>query len=113
MNFLEMIGADSAFLMTVLKWTLIILFLIVQAIFCAVLAHEKGYSVFCGFTIGLFMPVLGLIFEAGRPLSPDKEDDRQRQHARELARVLRRDIFDEDRLNNPQPIKRRITVPRD
>lgn len=108
MDFLEMIGADSAFLLSVLKWTLIILFLIIQAVLTAMLAHEKGYSAFCGFVIGLFVPILGLVFEAGRPLSPEKEDERQRQHARELARVLRRDIFGEDRISNAQPIKRRV-----
>lgn len=111
MDFLETLGADSAFLLSVLKWTLIVLFLIIQAILSAILAHEKGYSAFCGFVVGLFMPILGLVFEAGRPLSSEKEEERQRLHARELARVLRRDIFDDDRMSNShQPIKRRINT---
>ena len=109
MDFLEMIGADTAFLMTLLKWTLIFIVLTVQAVLTAILAREKGYSGFCGFVLGLFMPVLGLIFEAGRPLSPEKEDERQRLHAREIARVLRRDIVGNERETPPQPIKRRIS----
>lgn len=108
MNFLEMLGADSTLLLSILKWTLIVVLLIVQAVLTAILAREKGYSAFCGLVLGLFMPMLGLIFEAGRPLSPEKEDERQRLHAREIARVLRRDILGNERETPPQPIKRRI-----
>ncbi len=109
MSFLEAIGADSAFLLNVLKWTLIIIFLIIQSVLTAMLAHEKGYSGFRGFVLGMFVPVLALIFEAGRPLSPEKEDERQRLHAREIARVLRRDILgSSDRNSDAQPIKRRV-----
>ena len=69
---------------------------IIQAILSASLANQKGYSALGGLLLGLIVPVVALIYEAGRPLSPEKEDERQRLHARELARVLRRDVYAEE-----------------
>ncbi len=81
---------------------IIVVTYIIQAILTASLAHQKGYSWFAGLALGLVVPLIGLVYEAGRPLSPEKEDERQRLHAREIARVLRRDIFGDE-----QPVIRR------
>ena len=75
---------------------IIVITYIIQAILTASLAHQKGYSWFAGLVLGLVVPFIGLVYEAGRPLSPEKEDERQRLHAREIARVLRRDIFGDE-----------------
>jgi len=84
--------------------SLLVIAYVIQAILTSSLAHQKGYSWLAGFLLGLIVPFIGLIYEAGRPLSAEKEDERQRAHAREIARVLRRDVLSED----PQVIRRRV-----
>jgi len=80
----------------------LILTYLIQAILSASLAYQKGYSWVGGFLLGLIVPFIALIYEAGRPLSSEKEEELRRLQAREIARVLRRDIFGDE-----QPVIRR------
>lgn len=61
-----------------------------QACLSAALARQKGYSGVVGFLISLFFPVFGLIYQAGRPISQEMEDERQRSQALRIAKAIRR-----------------------
>lgn len=65
-------------------------FWIFQAVLAASLARQKGYSSGAGFFIALIAPVLGLIYQAGRPISQDMEDERQRALAGRIAKAMRK-----------------------
>ena len=61
-----------------------------QAALAASLARQKGYSGGAGFLIALLAPIAGLIYQAGRPVSQDMEDERQRALAGRIAKALRK-----------------------
>lgn len=63
---------------------------IFQACLAASLARQKGYSGTVGFLIAFFAPGLGLIYQAGRPISQDMEDERQRALAIRIAKAIRK-----------------------
>lgn len=46
--------------------------------------RKKGYSALAGFLIGLVLPVIGLIYEAGRTVSEAK----QKEHDMKLAQMI-------------------------
>lgn len=69
----------------------LLLFLwLMQACLSASLARQKGYSGTAGFFIALLLPLGGLIYQAGRPVSPEMEDERQRALAVRIAKAIRR-----------------------
>ena len=51
-------------------------------------AEKKGYSALAGFLIGLVLPVIGLIYEAGRTVSEAK----QKEHDMRLAQMIADEI---------------------
>lgn len=66
-----------------------VLIAILIGVFChglmtSEIAEKKGYSVFAGFLIGLVLPVIGLIYEAGRTVSEAK----QKEHDMRLAQMI-------------------------
>ena len=48
-------------------------------------AEKKGYSAAAGFLIGLVLPVIGLIYEAGRAVSEAKQTERDMRLAQMIA----------------------------
>ena len=83
-----MIQAHLFFLPCFLQ--LVLLLWLLQAALAASLARQKGYSGTAGFFIALLLPLCGLIYQAGRPVSPEMEDERQRALAVRIAKAIRR-----------------------
>ena len=77
-------------------------FWIFQAVLAASLARQKGYSGGAGFFIALIAPVLGLIYQAGRPVSQDMEDERQRALAGRIAKAMRKGEQAQNRAAQPE-----------
>lgn len=69
---------------------LIILGWLLQAALAGSLARQKGYSGAAGFIIALLLPAAGLIYQAGRPISQEMEDERQRALAVRIAKAIRK-----------------------
>ncbi len=63
---------------------------IFQAVLAGSLARQKGYSGAAGFFIALLLPMAGLIYQAGRPVSQEVEDERQRALAGRIAKAIRK-----------------------
>ncbi|MEG2388059.1 MAG: hypothetical protein RSC90_05800 [Clostridia bacterium] len=61
---------------------------IVQALLAGGLARSKGYSFFGNFMLGLLMGPLALIYEAGRPVSYERECVMQDRLAMQTAKEL-------------------------
>lgn len=70
-----------------------VLIAILIGVFChglmtSEIAEKKGYSALAGFLIGLVLPVIGLIYEAGRTVSEAK----QKEHDMRLAQMIADEI---------------------
>lgn len=69
---------------------LILVVWLLQAGLSASLARQKGYSGTAAFFLGLLLPMAGLIYQAGRPISPELVDERQRAQAVRIAKAIRK-----------------------
>ncbi len=67
---------------------LIIVLYICQAILAGALARSKGYSFFGNFLLGLVLGIIALIYEAGRPVSYERECVMQDRLAMQTAKEL-------------------------
>lgn len=67
---------------------LIVTIHIVQAILVGALAKEKGYSFFGNFLLGLVFGMFALIYQAGRPVSYERECVMQDRLAIQTAKEL-------------------------
>lgn len=67
---------------------LVVIVHIIQAILVGALARSKGYSFFGNFVLGLFFGLFALIYEAGRPVSYERECVMQDRLALETAKEL-------------------------
>lgn len=65
-----------------------VLLYIVQALMVGGLARSKGYSFFGNFLLGLVFGVFALIYEAGRPVSYERECVMQDRQAMQIAKEL-------------------------
>lgn len=70
-----------------------VLIAILIGVFChglmtSEIAEKKGHSALAGFLIGLVLPVIGLIYEAGRTVSEAK----QKEHDMRLAQMIADEI---------------------
>ena len=83
-------GINQTMIGTIVAWASVLFVWLFQAGLTASLARQKGYSGLAGFFVGLAAPGLGLIYEAGRPVSQDMEDERQRLQAVRIAKAIRR-----------------------
>lgn len=70
-----------------------ILLYLIQAVLVGALARGKGYAFFGNFILGLFFGFVALVYEAGRPVSYEREcvmqDRLAMQTAKELYRLQR------------------------
>ena len=69
-------------------WIMILVGIFCHALMTSEIAEKKGYSAAAGFLIGLVLPVIGLIYEAGRAVSETK----QREHDMRLAQMIADEI---------------------
>ncbi len=67
---------------------LILVLYICQAVLAGALARSKGYSFFGNFLLGLVLGVIALIYEAGRPVSYERECVMQDRLAMQTAKEL-------------------------
>lgn len=81
--------SNAGWIATIL-WIAALLVWIFQACLAASLARQKGYSGTFGFLIAFFAPGFGLIYQAGRPISQELEDERQRALAVRIAKAIRK-----------------------
>ena len=61
---------------------------IAQAILVGALARGKGYSFFGNFVLGLFFGTFALIYQAGRPVSYERECVMQDRLALQIAKEM-------------------------
>lgn len=88
---------EFALVMTAV-WILIALVWLLQAALAASLARQKGYSGTAGFFIGLLLPGLGIIYQAGRPLSQDMIDEQQRMQAVRIAKAIKKSMQTQEKV---------------
>ena len=63
-------------------WIMILVGIFCHALMTSEIAEKKGYSAAAGFLIGLVLPVIGLIYEAGRAVSETKQREQDRKSTR-------------------------------
>jgi len=98
---------EFALVMTAV-WILIALVWLLQAALAASLARQKGYSGTAGFFIALLLPGLGLIYEAGRPLSQDMIDEQQRMQAVRIAKAIKKSMQTQEKVfHSEEPAEER------
>lgn len=85
-----MTGMINFNFLTAAIWILMLLIWFLQAGLAGSLARQKGYAGTPAFFIALLLPGLGLIYEAGRPISQEMEDERQRSLAIRIAKAIRK-----------------------
>ena len=88
-----------------------LVFWIAQACLSASLARQKGFSGVSGFLIALFLPGLGLIYQAGRPVSQEMTDERQRALAVRIAKAIRKSEQAQEKVFRPEeeePVRRKF-----
>ena len=66
-------------------WIMILVGIFCHALMTSEIAEKKGYSAAAGFLIGLVLPVIGLIYEAGRAVSEAKQTERDMRLAQMIA----------------------------
>lgn len=66
-------------------WIMILVGIFCHALITSEIAEKKGYSAAAGFLIGLVLPVIGLIYEAGRAVSEAKQTERDMRLAQMIA----------------------------
>ena len=89
----ELWGQWMATLGPIASWVvpgIVALVYIAQAVLAGALARGKGYSFFGNFVLGLVLGPLALIYEAGRPVSYERECVMQDRLAIQVAKELYR-----------------------
>ena len=66
-------------------WIMILVGIFCHALMTSEIAEKKGYSAAAGFLRGLVLPVIGLIYEAGRAVSEAKQTERDMRLAQMIA----------------------------
>ena len=66
-------------------WIMILVGIFCHALMTSEIAEKKGYSAAAGFLSGSFLPVTGLIYEAGRAVSEAKQTERDMRLAQMIA----------------------------
>ncbi len=79
---------SGAMALVLISLAVFVLLLIIVGVLCGALARSKGYSFFGNFVLGFFFGVAALIYEAGRPISYERECVMQDRLALQTAKEL-------------------------